>query len=143
MTASFRFLKKTPQIGQFLAFLINFCSVKTSLAMNLHLCLFCSFQEQIDKVFARFDADGDGRLSYAEFRKMMNKWWRKTWYCHLIKQLGSFLTHYICLLLTLEFWLKTKHKVLSNQSISSLRWIAPRKLYSKAWMFDMDHWCWR
>ena len=31
------------------------------------------FQEQIDKVFSRFDADGDGRLSYAEFRKMMNK----------------------------------------------------------------------
>ena len=31
-------------------------------------------KEQIDKVFARFDADGDGRLSYAEFRKMMNKW---------------------------------------------------------------------
>jgi len=30
-------------------------------------------KEQIDKVFARFDADGDGRLSYAEFRKMMNK----------------------------------------------------------------------
>ena len=75
------------------------------------------------------------------------KWWtndeEKLDNCHLIKQLGSFLTHYICLLLTLEFWLKTKHKVLSNQSISSLRWIAPRKLYSKAWMFDMDHWCWR
>ena len=31
-------------------------------------------KEQIDKVFARFDADGDGKLSYAEFRKMMNKW---------------------------------------------------------------------
>lgn len=30
-------------------------------------------KEQIEKVFARFDADGDGRLSYAEFRKMMNK----------------------------------------------------------------------
>jgi Ca2+-binding EF-hand superfamily protein len=30
-------------------------------------------KEQIDKVFARFDADGDGKLSYAEFRKMMNK----------------------------------------------------------------------
>jgi calmodulin len=30
-------------------------------------------KEQIDKVFARFDADGDGRLSYSEFRKMMNK----------------------------------------------------------------------
>merc|ERR1712018_386247 len=30
-------------------------------------------KEQIDKVFSRFDADGDGRLSYAEFRKMMNK----------------------------------------------------------------------
>lgn len=30
-------------------------------------------KEQIDKVFARFDSDGDGRLSYAEFRKMMNK----------------------------------------------------------------------
>ena len=25
------------------------------------------------KVFARFDADGDGRLSWSEFRKMMNK----------------------------------------------------------------------
>ena len=30
-------------------------------------------KDQIDKVFARFDTDGDGRLSYAEFRKMMNK----------------------------------------------------------------------
>ena len=30
-------------------------------------------KEQIEKVFARFDADGDGKLSYAEFRKMMNK----------------------------------------------------------------------
>jgi Ca2+-binding EF-hand superfamily protein len=30
-------------------------------------------KEQIDKVFARFDSDGDGRLSYAEFRKMMTK----------------------------------------------------------------------
>ena len=30
-------------------------------------------KEQIDRVFARFDADGDGRLSYSEFRKMMNK----------------------------------------------------------------------
>lgn len=30
-------------------------------------------KEQIEKVFARFDADGDGRLSYSEFRKMMMK----------------------------------------------------------------------
>ena len=30
-------------------------------------------KEQINKVFARFDADGDGRLSLSEFRKMMNK----------------------------------------------------------------------
>ena len=30
-------------------------------------------KEQIDKVFARFDSDGDGRLSYVEFRKMMTK----------------------------------------------------------------------
>ena len=30
-------------------------------------------KEQINKVFARFDADGDGRLSLTEFRKMMNK----------------------------------------------------------------------
>ena len=28
-------------------------------------------KEQIEKVFARFDADGDGRLSYSEFKKMI------------------------------------------------------------------------
>ena len=30
-------------------------------------------KSQIEKVFAKFDADGDGRLSYTEFRRMMNK----------------------------------------------------------------------
>ena len=45
---------------------LNLCSTFWKRALH--------FQEQIDKVFSRFDADGDGRLSYAEFRKMMNKW---------------------------------------------------------------------
>ena len=30
-------------------------------------------KEQINRVFARFDADGGGRLSLSEFRNMMNK----------------------------------------------------------------------
>ena len=44
-------------------------------------------KEQIDKVFARFDADGDGRLSYAEFRKMMNKWMSIS---KIVSQCGDF-----------------------------------------------------
>ena len=28
-------------------------------------------KEQIDKIYERFDADGDGRLTLPEFRKMM------------------------------------------------------------------------
>jgi len=30
-------------------------------------------KEQVEKAFSKFDTDGDGKLSYEEFKKMMNK----------------------------------------------------------------------
>ena len=29
--------------------------------------------QQVDKVFEKFDTDGDGRLSFSEFKKMMER----------------------------------------------------------------------
>ena len=41
---------------------------------------------QISVVLAKFDQDGDGKLSYAEFKKLLKKW-------NISYQLGEHISH--------------------------------------------------